>query len=228
MSVWNSVRDAMNETMPYEDGTDEGDYDMNNDRLTVIHGALMGIAWVFLAPAAIAVARYLKGVAHSNDDVSKMSLATWTWFRLHYILFGLVFILNMIAFGLIYKVTDSDHFDVNQNGAHVGIGLFIWIAIFVQMALGALISYLYKPNRASTPWWDHIHHWFGRILFILCIVNIPLGINLYSQGLPEGMTVHPSLKAIYIVWVVAVAFGFGFMEIRRHNLKARGLLNKDS
>ncbi|ORY53924.1 hypothetical protein BCR33DRAFT_779224 [Rhizoclosmatium globosum] len=196
MSVWNSVRDAMNETMPYEDGTDEGDYDMNNDRLTVIHGALMGIAWVFLAPAAIAVARYLKGVAHSNDDVSKMSLATWTWFRLHYILFG--------------------------------IGLFIWIAIFVQMALGALISYLYKPNRASTPWWDHIHHWFGRILFILCIVNIPLGINLYSQGLPEGMTVHPSLKAIYIVWVVAVAFGFGFMEIRRHNLKARGLLNKDS
>ncbi|KAJ3058276.1 hypothetical protein HDU99_006887, partial [Rhizoclosmatium hyalinum] len=213
------MRDAMNGTISFEDGVEEGDYDMNNDRLIIAHGALMGIAWVFLAPAGIAVARYLKGAAHSNDDVS---LVAWTWFRLHYILFALVFIFNMIAFGLIYKVTDSDHFDVAENGAHVGIGLFVWIAIFVQMVLGVIINYLY-----NSPWWDHIHHWLGRVLFILCVVNIPLGINLYSRDLPEGMTVHPSLKAIYIVWVVLIAFAFAFMEIRRNNLKARGLLNKD-
>ncbi|KAJ3286109.1 hypothetical protein HDU79_006747 [Rhizoclosmatium sp. JEL0117] len=202
-------------------GTDDGssDYDLNADHLTVIHGALMAVAWGFLAPAGIAVARYLKDSTHASAETSKQSFATWTWFRLHYILFTLAFLLNVVALVLIYMVTGSDHFDVAANGAHVGIGLFVWIAVFVQMALGVLINHLYKPDRESTPWWDHFHHWLGRILFVVSIVNIPLGINLYISGLPDDMSVNPALQTIYIVWVVLVGLAFIFMEFKRGSAK---------
>ncbi|ORY53923.1 hypothetical protein BCR33DRAFT_801747 [Rhizoclosmatium globosum] len=149
-------------------------------------------------------------------------------------LFTLAFLLNVVALVLIYMVTGSDHFDVAANGAHVGIGLFVWIAVFVQMALGVLINHLYKPDRESTPWWDHFHHWLGRILFVVSIVNIPLGINLYIAGLPDDMSVNPALQTIYIVWVVLVALRLFLWNSREevpkwlHNVRKQFRLQRSS
>ncbi|ORY36560.1 hypothetical protein BCR33DRAFT_835695 [Rhizoclosmatium globosum] len=112
------------------------------------------------------------------------------------------FLLNVVALVLIYMVTGSDHFDVAANGAHVGIGLFVWIAVFVQMALGVLINHLYKPDRESTPWWD------------ISII--------------DDMSVNPALQTIYIVWVVLVGLAFIFMELKRGSAKVAAQRTKEA
>ncbi|KAJ3019005.1 UNVERIFIED_CONTAM: hypothetical protein HDU68_010900 [Siphonaria sp. JEL0065] len=230
--------------------TEIEEYDLAADQLVIIHGALMGVAWVFLAPAGIAAARFFKHVDHvKTDDGQVTQKVPVSWFRLHYIFFGLCFLFNMIAFGLIYVVTGEDHFDVEENGLHVVsillLSLSSWnvecvrrVSVFSYglpslskqcLDFSSTVSFtqssvyftkfrlldLYNPKRETTPLLDHIHHWFGRGLFILCLVNIPLGINLYAAELPEDMNVSNSIYVAFYVWIAAVIGAFIFLETKR-------------
>ncbi|KAJ3105731.1 hypothetical protein HK100_003828, partial [Physocladia obscura] len=57
-----------------------------------------------------------------------------------------------------------------------------------------------------------IHHWSGRTLFILSLINIPLGILLYSTG---GVDIPLLIWIIYVLWIIALVVTIAFLEGRR-------------
>ncbi|KAI8618166.1 hypothetical protein BC830DRAFT_20595 [Chytriomyces sp. MP71] len=121
------------------------------DRMVKAHGALMYLAWGVFAPVGALSARYIKRTTRGE----KM------WLPIHIYLFLACFVLNMIAFGLIYLASSKDHFDYTSNGFHPILGLAIVVALFIQTALGYLINHLYNPVRTKTPIWDQTFFVFG-------------------------------------------------------------------
>ncbi|KAJ3163905.1 hypothetical protein HDU88_006074 [Geranomyces variabilis] len=149
-----------------------GDDGSGNRRLRIIHGALMAVAWVGLAPAAILIARF-----------GKKALGVW-WFRIHFTLFALCAALTYTAFAIVYRVvadTGENHYDYSASGIHVILGLLVVILTAPQAFLGIVIDKLWSPTRKSIPWWDKLHWWLGRVTFLLAVVNIPFGIALFYR-----------------------------------------------
>ncbi|KAJ3142574.1 Eukaryotic translation initiation factor 2D [Physocladia obscura] len=178
------------------------------DAMCKAHGALMFIAWCIFAPAGVICARYFKYTARGST----------IWLPVHVCLFWGCFVCTVAAFAVIYVATGSDHFDVSENGPHVAIGLAIFIIIFAQITLGYAIDRLYEPDRMKIPWWDQLHHWSGRTLFVLSLINIPLGILLYSTN---GVDIPSPIWIIYTLWIIVLAATIAFLEGRR-NLTEHG------
>jgi hypothetical protein len=86
------------------------------------------------------------------------------------------------------------------------MGLFIVISTAVQIALGFIINALWNPQRTSIPWWDKAHWWFGRIIFLIAIVNIHLGIKEYGELGYGG-----SVDAVIISFWILVGLGVGLL-----------------
>ncbi|KAJ3395044.1 DOMON domain-containing protein frrs1L [Entophlyctis sp. JEL0112] len=175
------------------------------DALTQAHGALMFVAWCVLAPAGIIAARFYKGTKHGETR----------WFCAHIVLFWTCFMCNVIAFALIYLAAQGDHFDVVANGAHVAIGPAVLALMALQMSTGYIINHFYVPTRIAVPWWDK-----GRIVFLLAVVNIPLGILLYSASRPSSYEVSPWLWGWFEAWLIAVAIAFAYLEGRKQVAQA--------
>ncbi|KND00190.1 uncharacterized protein SPPG_04530 [Spizellomyces punctatus DAOM BR117] len=203
---------AFSETQP--DGTTSNvvhDAAANTGNLIQAHGILMFLGWVVLAPLAIVIARFFKP-----------ALGVW-WFRLHWALMLLAAgVFTYVGFGLVYHVVGvkgASHFNVKANGAHVVIGLLIIILSAPQLALGWIIDRLFNPTRKYIPWWDKVHWWLGRIVFLLALVNIPLGIALYND--------HEGTKKTwpYVVFGILCALWvgvFAYLQFRvgqRHHVE---------
>ncbi|KAJ3157576.1 hypothetical protein HDU86_003228 [Geranomyces michiganensis] len=179
-----------------------GDDGSHNRRLRVIHGVLMSIAWLVLAPVAILIARF-----------GKKALGVW-WFRLHFLLLSLCAALTYAAFAVVYRVVADNgerHYSYAANGIHVILGLMVVILTAPQIFLGILIDKLWTPSRKSVPWWDRLHWWCGRITFLLAEINIPFGIALFyrvdDQGTKPawpyilyGLFVGGALAASVVLW----------------------------
>lgn len=75
----------------------------------------------------------------------------------------------------------------------------MFIAVFIQIALGFVANHMFDPNRPGVPWWDKAHWWLGRSLFVLGIINVHLGINLFSN---YGSINMPLITGLYWAWVV--------------------------
>ncbi|KAJ3011469.1 hypothetical protein HKX48_006826 [Thoreauomyces humboldtii] len=162
------------------------------DRLKRAHGILMFLAWVVFAPIAIFVARFLKA-----------ALGIW-WFRIHLgiFLFGTT-VCTYVALGLVYHVVDvggEGHYSYKANGIHAIFGLLVVILTVPQAFLGFIIDRLWSPSRTSIPWWDKLHWWMGRTVFLLALVNVPFGFALYYRD-----TSGPARAWPYIGYGVAVA-----------------------
>ncbi|KAI8622389.1 hypothetical protein BC830DRAFT_674098 [Chytriomyces sp. MP71] len=88
-----------NETQPF---------DPVYDCMVKAHGSLMYLAWGVFAPLGALSSRYLKRTIRGEK----------IWFPVHIFLFLTCFVLNIIAFGLIYVASGDDHFDYMSNGFH--------------------------------------------------------------------------------------------------------------
>ena len=73
--------------------------------------------------------------------------------------------------------------------------------MIVQIISGFVINYLYDENRVSKPWYDYVHHWFGRILSLFALVNIILGLRMF-----EVSFVFYVLLAAHLVFLGGLAW----------------------
>lgn len=84
------------------------------------------------------------------------------------------------------------------------MGLFITVSTVVQIILGFISNARWTPDRKSIPWWDKLHWWFGRAVFILAIANCYIGIEQYKE-----LGYISSITGISVAYWVFVIFGFG-------------------
>jgi hypothetical protein len=143
-----------------------------------IHGALMWISWYLCASFAILTARFFKKRMGKN------------WFPVHYGLLILAVLLSIVGV-IIIQYNVSEHF----SRPHHSLGLVVVILSFLQLILGQYINIKFDPNRHVIPWYDKVHWWFGRLIFILANLNIFLGFNIYDFSI--GIYLHAFFLAIF-------------------------------
>ncbi|KAJ3078627.1 hypothetical protein HK100_010652 [Physocladia obscura] len=159
--------------------------------LVILHGLFMFLAWFVFPSTAIFIARFLKGrLGH-------------LWYQLHVGLMfggtGLCIILGL-AFVEVYVVQKF-----GLPSFHAKLGVAIALGVYpLQILLGYISNAKFSINRKSIPWWDQLHWWIGRLVFLAAIVNIFLGLKLADVG-------HGLLIAFPVVVVLVVA-GFVLAE----------------
>jgi hypothetical protein len=78
----------------------------------------------------------------------------------------------------------------------------------VQSVLGYVSEKKFSMDRATIPWWDRLH--VGRLLFLVGVVNVYLGILLYSDRYDVGGYV----QTVYFAVIVAGALAFVYGEVK--------------
>ncbi|KAI8799406.1 hypothetical protein BJ742DRAFT_687239 [Cladochytrium replicatum] len=138
-----------------------------------IHGALLTAAWTLFPFAGIFIARYLKD-----------ALGVW-WYRLHlgFMLIGTT-VLSVAGILLIVLTTPPPHFDLSGWNPHRPLGLALGIDAILQSVLGFVCNAMWSPERKSIPWWDRLHWWNGRILWLAAMANVYFGLALAGASMP--------------------------------------------
>ncbi|KAI1828413.1 hypothetical protein F4861DRAFT_535371 [Xylaria intraflava] len=151
------------------------------------HGVLAAITFLFLVPIAIMFARFhpdrRKGRRiHAYLQVTSLGLAT------------AVFILGFFAVGPSRNLTNPHH----------GIGVAIYVLLIVQIIGGSMIRGILKKSLRLM-----VHRWFGGIVGLLGVVQIPLGLTLY--GSPKFTFI------LYAIWVAFLVFLYFVLSWRHEN-----------
>ncbi|KAJ3280806.1 hypothetical protein HDU79_011332 [Rhizoclosmatium sp. JEL0117] len=159
--------------------------------LVFLHGILMFFAWGVIPPGAIFMARYLKE-----------SMNYWYHWHKYLFLFGVgaLSIGGLVAVEM-HKSEGASRFFTSNHGIIGTVVVFIGYPL--QMLLGFISNALYDEERKSVPWYDQLHHWTGRIIMVLVLVQMQLGLDLY--GASTGVI------AAFWCWVVLIlccVFGF--------------------
>lgn len=155
-----------------------------------VHGILMIIAWSVSPFIGIFVARYLKVV-----------LGVW-WYRIHvFLMLFVTGIFTLVAFSLIYSYSKVP---LSSTGTHGKLGLSIIIIMVLQIISGFICNMLWSADRKSIPWYDKAHWWVGRIVTVLGIVNVGVGIRLYSDMFNEPVE-------LFHTFLISMVLGVGFL-----------------
>ncbi|KAI1755542.1 hypothetical protein F4782DRAFT_488905 [Xylaria castorea] len=151
------------------------------------HGVLAAITFLFLVPIAIMFARFhpdrRRGRRiHAYLQVLSVGLST------------VVFILGFFAVGPSRSLTNPHH----------GIGVAIYVLILTQAIGGSWVRKIYKKSLRLM-----IHRWFGAIVGILGVVQIPLGLTLY--GSPKFTFI------LFALWIAFLVFLYFILSWRHEN-----------
>ncbi|KAL1970499.1 hypothetical protein VTN77DRAFT_4143 [Rasamsonia byssochlamydoides] len=151
--------------------------------LIVAHGVLATVVFLGMVPAAILIVRYY-------------SLWDRYWaFKIHAWLHSLTLLLTTAVFLLGYFAVGPQR---SLTNPHHGIGLAIYALVGFQVLWGWLVHKLARGRRMyRVPLAFMIHHWIGRALAILGIVQIPLGMTLY--GSPKSLFILYSIGAFILL-----------------------------
>jgi hypothetical protein len=130
------------------------------------HGIIAAITFLAVVPTAIFLMRF-----YGRNP--RMALRLHIWLQILTLLLSTVIItLGFFAVGPKRRFTNPHH----------GIGLAIYVLIWVQTIGGALVHRSEKRNRSLyIPLKAMIHHWLGRAIALLGIVQIALGLTLYGS-----------------------------------------------
>lgn len=150
------------------------------------HGILAVMVFLFIAPAAIFIARFYArrpGTAlHYHIYLQIMTLALAT----------VLFVLGFMAVGPSRSLTNPHH----------GIGVAIYVIVLVQ-AIGG--GWLYRREkgkaRRKLPVKLVLHQWLGRAGVLLGIAQVGLGLTLY--GSPKWTFI---LYALWVFFLVLLWF----------------------
>jgi Eukaryotic cytochrome b561 len=161
------------------------------------HGILAAITFLGLAPAAIMLARF-----HGRSPFWALRLHIWLQI-LTLILTTVLFILGFFAVGPERSLSNPHH----------GIGVAIYVLIIVQVFGGWRVHKKEKgKRRLHIPLKLMLHQWFGRMIALLGIVQIPLGLTLY--GSPQYLFILYTLAAFALL---VAYFVLSWLHQRRLN-----------
>lgn len=160
----------------------------------ILHGAIMIVAWLFLTPVGIIIARYFKP-----------ALGVW-WFRLHMALMLLAVASQYGSFGLIFSTVDSNRH--LTQGYHAWLGILVLGMSVMQTFLGFIIDRLFDPDRKGVPLHDKLHWWVGRLNYIFAGIAIGWGIWLSGGGI-EWYIGAGSLVGLSLGVLVVLQFRMG-------------------
>lgn len=162
------------------------------------HGVLAAITFLGLVPAAIMFARF-----YGRSPLWARRLHIWFQI-LTLILTTVLFILGFFAVGPQRSLSNPHH----------GIGVAIYVLILVQVIGGSLVHRKEKgKRRLHIPLKLMLHQWFGRMIALLGIVQIPLGLTLY--GSPQYLFILYTLAAFVLL---VTYFVLSWRHQRRLNL----------
>lgn len=171
-----------------EDNVFAGDSDVEDrkdfKRHWKVHGVLMGIAWVFCAPVAIAVS-WCRSLIPS--DLKGLV------FKIHVVLMSICALFTLIGFSIAVHATNAAGYP-KYNGAHQRVGLTMFIFMW-----GHVIGAVFRPKKTvpltneeieqgvqpethpQRPIWKFGHTILGLILLILGMYNTNTGPQLYGD-----------------------------------------------
>jgi hypothetical protein len=130
------------------------------------HGIIAAITFLGIVPTAIFLMRF-----YGRNP--RMAL------KLHICLQILTLLLSTVIITLGFFAVGPER---RLTNPHHGIGLAIYILIWVQFIGGALVHRSEKRKRSLyIPLKAMIHHWLGRAIALLGIVQIALGLTLYGS-----------------------------------------------
>lgn len=171
----------------------QNDYTYNN--LVKAHASLMTTTFLLLIPIGIFFSRF------GRKFISR-------WVKIHMVLMlSTTTFPFLAAFICAYFSATPDNF----TSSHTQIGLTIFLLIWIQIFLGLTnhIIYNYRTKRNNIPlkrfWYNYIHIWLGRIVFLLGICNIPIGLNLYA--------VPNFYYILYAIWTFFLLCVFIILEV---------------
>ncbi|KAK8109775.1 cellobiose dehydrogenase [Apiospora kogelbergensis] len=108
------------------------------------------------------------------------------WVRWHAINQGFGGLLVIIGFGLGAHISKLYNRSKNFSSAHQVIGIFIFIFVLGQFALGFFHHRIYQktqePKKIGPVTMGSIHVWLGRLIILLGVINGFLGFNLAQSS----------------------------------------------
>ncbi|KAL8708199.1 MAG: hypothetical protein Q9220_006869 [cf. Caloplaca sp. 1 TL-2023] len=146
-------------------------------KLILAHGVMAALTFLLFVPAAILLMRFKR---HRPN-----AIRFHIWLQvLTFLMATVIIILGFLAVGPERSLTNPHH----------GIGVALYVMIFVQFFGGAWIRHKDRKKRASYGLLRRLlHHWLGRTIALLGIAQVALGLTLYG-----------SPKALFVLYALAV------------------------
>ncbi|OAL22675.1 hypothetical protein AYO20_11163 [Fonsecaea nubica] len=150
--------------------------------LVEAHGIIAAITFLGIVPLAIFLMRFY-------GRQPRLALRMHIWLQILTLLLStVVIILGFQAVGPNRSLTNPHH----------GIGVAIYVLIWVQVLGGCMVHRKEKGRKhAHIPLRVMLHHWLGRAIALLGIVQVPLGLTLY--GSPAYLFVLFSLWGFFML-----------------------------
>ncbi|KAJ6264475.1 hypothetical protein Dda_0621 [Drechslerella dactyloides] len=172
-------------------------------KLISIHAAFAAVAWLFLAPAAVIIARFFK-----SAGIGKRR----RWFSIHFVLqLGTVSFMIVAFVTGYYAVTPGSPYQFKNP--HFQIGTAAFAAVLAQALLGILNHFILRPRRMQmrmppqaqypfrTPFTNRLHILLGWSVLGLGIANVPIGMVLKGTK-----NIELILLGVYIGLLLLVVF----------------------
>jgi len=171
-------------------------YDESLLELPDIHAILMFISWGLILPFGILWARYTRDLP---DNL---------WFKVHRITQYSGFTISIAGIILGYVMLGPYHF---RKVTHAVIGTVILVLSFFQVLIAFFRPHIIpdKPKTKNRKLFELIHHWNGRILALLAVVQIYLGI--FAIGYDKT---HEWVLYLFTIIVGITLIIVGIMEIK--------------
>ncbi|KAI9353229.1 hypothetical protein DFJ73DRAFT_828724 [Zopfochytrium polystomum] len=172
---------------------------LSRDTLLTLHGVMLFLAWAVFPAVGIFTARYLKNQLGHN------------WYRIHLASLGVgtvaFTILGLLFVELSLPNGTPNRFLSQKDSAHRPIGVALSLALLpAQVILGYISNGLWKPDRTAIPWWDQLHWWVGRSTVLLAVIELYLGLVLYSTSVV--------VMVLYWLWIAVVVIVFALGQWR--------------
>lgn len=177
------------------------------------HGVVAAITFLLIVPSAIFILRF-------RDRDRRRGVTFHIWLQiLTVLLTTVVFVLGWFAVGPKRSLTNPHH----------GIGLAIYVLVLAQAlggwwihsrerkkgriyrSLKAMVRHSFIIHPIHMLMCCKIHHWFGKMIALLGIAQIPLGLTLYGSPV-----------ALFVLYTLAVFALFLLYFILSYNRERRG------
>ncbi|KAI3856501.1 hypothetical protein MKW92_047953 [Papaver armeniacum] len=155
----------------------------NIEKMKRSHGALALIGWGVMLPAGTMVAR------HYRHWVRK-------WYYLHTFIQLIGFLIGLAAIVSGKVLYDRAHINF---AAHRGIGIFVFVLTILQV-----LAFFVLPDKDSKirRYWNWYHHWFGRLILVMGVVNIGIGSCGEDGDCSFGLISFPILIIVYLACTI--------------------------
>lgn len=150
--------------------------------LVEAHGIIAAITFLGIVPLAIFLMRF-----YGRNP--RMALRMHIWLQILTVLLStVIIILGFQAVGPNRSLTNPHH----------GIGVAIYVLLWAQVIWGCLVHRREKGRkRLHIPLTAMLHHWMGRAIALLGIVQVALGLTVY--GSPAFLFVLYSLWGFFLL-----------------------------